>query len=297
MTSPFSDEQLSAVLDGLADPETVARVQSSPEASARLEQLRRVSELVATPPPAATAERRASSIAAALAAAESAAPEGVASLAVAREKAVERKRFTDRLSPQVLAAAAAILLVALITPFLIQNNDDDATVATGADTATDSRTSSLSDSATADAADSGSDDGGDGDFTDDPSSSDDSAEAAMEAAPVNDDGMAAEAAADDAGVGGADDTDFVELFSTNSALQLLASIDDGSVTPDLFLDDPSIQDGTVNSECLVDLAERSEPSLKLARIDNTTGSQLVVIHFGEDGTNTLFDAEDCSPVG
>jgi hypothetical protein len=294
MTSPFSDEQLSAVLDGLADPETVARVQASPEAAARLDQLRMVSELVATPPPAATPERRASSIAAALAAAESVAPEGVASLAVAREKAVERKRFTDRFSPQVMAAAAAILLVALITPFLIQGDDDDATIATGADTAADSISESLSNAATDDATDSGSDDSGDADSGDDMAATslaptadaESSDDAAMEAAPA-DDAMAEDEAADEE----------PRMFFINSAVGLLDAIDDGNVGPNLFLSDPEIQGGDVNPDCLAEFTDRAEPSFALATIESTDGPQLVVIHFGEDGTNTLFDAEDCSPVG
>jgi len=292
MTSPFSDEQLSAVLDGLADPETVARVQASPEASARLEQLRSVSELVGTPPPAATPERRASSIAAALAAAESAAPEGVASLAVAREKAVERKRFTDRLSPQVLAAAAAILLVALITPFLIQGDDDDTSIATGAaDTAGENR--SLADSATDDGGDDAAD-SGDSDSADDgvaattlaPTAEADLAE---ESAVASDDAMD-DVAANEAG------DDSARMSFANSPLQLLALIDIGQVQPDLFLTDPEIQN-TVNPECLIDLVDGLFPSYALATIESTSGVQIVVIQFDPDGTNTLFDAEDCSPVG
>ena len=70
MTTEFDDELLSAVLDGDADPQTVAAVQADPDAAARLRSMRAAAALVATPPPPATPERRAASIAAALAAAQ-----------------------------------------------------------------------------------------------------------------------------------------------------------------------------------------------------------------------------------
>ncbi|RZV47578.1 MAG: hypothetical protein EX269_04530 [Acidimicrobiales bacterium] len=298
MTSPFSDEQLSAVVDGLADPELVQRVQASPDASARLEQLRAVSELVGTSPAPATAERRASSIAAALAAAEAVAPEGVSSLAVAREKAVERKRFTDRFSPQVMAAAAAILLVALITPFLISNSGSDTTAS---DTATGEISTSLSDAGGADGSDDATDSADDSDrsFDGDDSAADSidsgsDASAAMEAAPT-DEAMEEDAVENDSTADTSAD-DEARIFFSNSPLGLLAAIEQGGILPNLFVSDPEIQ-STVNPECLVDLTDAAEPGLALAEIDNDGVRQVVVITFEEDGTNTLFDAGDCSPVG
>lgn len=300
MTSPFSDEQLSAVLDGLADPELVQRVQASPQASARLEQLRTVSELIGTSPAPATPERRASSIAAALAAAEAAAPEGVSSLAVAREKAAESKRFTDRFSPQVMAAAAAILLVALITPFLISNSGSDTTAS---DTATGEISTSLSDAGGADGSDDATDSAADSDSSFDgddsaaesmDSGSDDSA-AMAEAAPMDEDEAEEDAVENDPTADSSAD-DEARMFFSNSPVGLLAAIEQGGILPNLFVSDPEIQT-TVNPECLVDLTDAAEPALALAEIDNDGVRQVVVITFEEDGTNTLFDAGDCSPVG
>jgi negative regulator of sigma E activity len=295
MTSPFNDEQLSAVLDGTADPELVGRVQASPEASDRLDQLRRVRDLVATPPVGASPERRAASIAAALAAAEVAAPEGVSSLSVAREKAEQKRRLVDRFSPQVMAAAAALLLVVIVAPFLISRSGDntsDFAAETTADAADDGMNNSLAETAGADAMEESDDDSGSADSAMADTAEAPAADEAMEADLLIDD--SADDVSDDAASAGEDEV--LRIFPTNSPVQLLASIDLGTVAPNLFLSDPELRN-SVNPECLAPFTEAAEPTFALSIIDGPDISQFVVIHFDEDGTNTLFDAEDCSPVG
>ncbi len=309
----FDDELLSAVLDGLADPETVASVEQDPDAAARLERMRMVQQLVATPVADATPERRHSSIAAALAAANSA-PE-VTSLTAAREtKAATRRRWSA--SPAMLAAAAAFVIGVLAIPFIVGSDADTAETATDsasfedavADASDDAEASGAFDAAEAES------------FTDDDAMEDDAMEedameeeamdemaesAAVEETASDDSGDAmedADAAIDEMSARNADGLRFYGGFEIRriDPAELSAPAESGEVVPVFFAEDlVGAQD--VNLECLNGFPESEVPSFALVE-DATVPldvfpQRLLIVHWAIDGTLTALDAGDCTPVG
>lgn len=293
---PFSDELLNEVLDGTAPDETVEAVQRDADAHARLIQLQRVQELVATPPPAATTDRRAQSIAAALAATEPI--EGVTSLTTARVAKVEKATKRRQFPLQWAAAAAAVVALGIGVPVILGGGlgGDDADTTAGssrslsndADDAADgsdeaAATIAPSDTAAADLA------GVEAEFAE-----------AERASSANDGAMVTGDAASD---GGGDDADAPDdqspqpllLLSTVDELQL--NIEDGFVEPTLAIDDPALQD-EVMPECLDQFADIDGVLFALVRIepiDETPYTALIV--FDPDGSVQTLNAEDCTLVG
>ncbi len=306
MTTEFDDELLSAVLDGEADPQTVAAVQADPDAARRLAALEAASALVATPPAPATPERRAASIAAALAAAQPA-PE-VSSLSVARERktaaAAPRRRQVNWLA--VAAAFAFVLISAVVITGIVGSNSADV-VDTAADASDDAADAveevaeAAEESLSADSA-----------TMAESATADEAMEEAMDdEEAMEGDAMEEEAMEEDAME--TEDSDretaatttttqrlSAEPFATNNLLLLEEAIDLGVVVPVLRPTDPELL-SVVNPECLnpelppdIDqfaFAELGEfappPQLVVVQFDPFDPSQVILI----------FDAEDCTPVG
>ncbi len=305
-TEPFTDEILSAIIDGEADDATVASVAADPIAAARLAQLRNAVRHVAAPLPDATAERRSASIAAAMAAATPA-PQ-VASLAAARhERTVRPQRPAPQRGRWLAAVAAAIILVVAIPVLANLRSDNDA-----ADTASSSL--DASDSTTDD---SSSDDG----FAADTPDSDESSDAVQDAVdePANDaldpsefagdDAMAdEEASADDAA-----DAPLVDPDESDSALDVLNRatrvnsievlndlIEVNGVTPSLTSDQAmaAVIESGLSPECVDSLGIIETPSLALAFLsEDNAEERLLLLSFDDAGNVTTLDAEDCSQLG
>lgn len=319
---PYTDEILSAIIDGEADAETVASVQADPEASARLDQMRRAVELVAEPAPEATPERRSASIAAAMAAATPQTPE-VTSLAAARhERATPQSSSPGNRQWLALVAAAVALVVAipLVLQFREANDDETATADTAADTTTDDASD---DSTSLDAGADASSDGA-GESADSMDSDD-----AMEEAPAmeeeamaeGDDAMEQDDSADDAAADEPAEADepadepadedpvplaAVERLVTAPAANSLENIDQlisvGSIAPQLTVDQ------LVEVEVSLDCVETLRAELPIELLDGPifdiaflteegVAPRLVVVRFDEDGGTTTLDAEDCAQLG
>lgn len=325
-TEPFTDELLSAIIDGEADAATVASVDADPEASARLAQMRRAVDFVATPVPEATPERRRASIAAAMAAATPAAPE-VTSLAAARHERTTTapKRSESRGQWLVLAAAAVALIVAipLVLQFRGGNDADTASDATTSDGETSFGVDASDDAAeaTADVAE----ESGDSDDAMDEAASDDEGaaeedameeevmeeESTDEAADEADEAMADEpedAAADDGAdlpVSAADRLAEAPIVSNLEILEQFISTF-GSITPVLTAD--QVIEVGVAPACVDSLIAEIEETTGEPFVDDAifdlaflgeTGDneRLVIIGFLEDGTTIALDAEDCARLG
>ena len=287
MTERFEDEVISAVLDGDADEETTAAVMADPAARERLDALRSVQSLVATPPPAAAPERRAASIAAALA--EARTSPVVTPLAPTRSARARRWR------PPIewVAVAAAVVVAVLAVPLIgnLTGDDDDASTAGDAIAVDD---------ATADGALTSRN--GNALLSDTDAAAEEAAPAATtvpaataEAGDSGSDEMAAAGdAADDAGDAG----DAVrEPTVVNSEAVLGSLLDAGIIGPQYFAADPEIAE-VVDPACLEPFADDPGEVFALVLLTQTGGpDQLVVVHFAEDGTTTVLDAEDCTPVG
>ena len=293
--TPFSDELLNEVLDGTAPDETVDAVQRDAAARARLSQLQRVQELVATPPPAAPTDRRAQSISAALAAAEPV--EGVTSLTTARVAKVEKAAKRRQFPLQWAAAAAAVVALGIGIPVVLSGGLGDDDTAT---TAESSR--SLSDDAD-DAAD-GSDEAAATIAASDTAAADlagveaEIAETARaSAAEFADDGatVTGDAASDDAEA--PDDQSPQPLLLLSTVDELPLNIENGLIEPTLAIDDPVLQD-EVMAECLDQFADIDDVLFSLVRIepiDETPYTALIV--FDPDGSVQTLNSEDCTLVG
>ena len=118
--SPADDELLSSYLDGEATPEGIARIESDPALSARVEELRAARDLIATPVTPLSPPDVDSLIGAALAA--SATSPVVTGIARARTRRSDRVRT-------MVAVAAGVLLLAVAVPVLNSigsgSSDDD----------------------------------------------------------------------------------------------------------------------------------------------------------------------------
>lgn len=298
-TENFDDALLTDVLDGIADERTVASVNADPAARSRLEALRAVSEMVATPPPPASGDRRAASIAAALAAAET--PAAVTSLAPVRRARFARFDRFERMPTRWLAAAAAAAVVLIAIPIVGSlTSDDDVSIASDAATAEiapDAR--SLGDRPdTDDAGDGGSDemataaveesaDAGDFDGDSDAAAEADMATAGDDSADSADDGAAPTSTV-------AVERSIPEVIDLP---QLQSLIEDGSIGPSFAIDDPFVQ-SNIAGDCLAPFSETATESFALARLTPADGpARIVFVVFDDSGDNTAFDGEDCSPVG
>lgn len=314
-TEPFTDEILSAIIDGEADDSTVASVASDPAAAARLAQLRRAVAQVATPVPNATPERRSASIAAAMAAATPA-PE-VSSLAAARhERTVQQPKASPQRGRWLAAVAAAIVLVVAI-PLLANfgGSDADDTASTSFDTADSAaddtadvtaEDTSLGENPESAAADQ--DVSADGESVDDGESEDamDEEEAMDEVGVVSAEESPAEADAPDEQ--NLDNAAFVanRLLSAptvDSIENVQELILVGAVTPRLTLEQ-AIEAG-VSRDCGDFLAAELAPDaidsplfdITFLDQDGADEPQLLLIQFHEDGTTTTLNAEDCVRLG
>lgn len=319
-TEPFTDEILSAIIDGEADDETVAAVAADPAATARLAQLRNAVDMVATPVPDATPERRSASIAAAMAAATPASPE-VTSLAAARHERTAKTSTKSESTRQwfVLAAAAIALVVAI--PLALQlRSGNDADVATADDTsadATDSR-SLATDDAVDDTADAASDEPASDEgftteamaedalnLTDGDGESDDAMEESEE--PADD----ADSAADDAPATTTAPAEveaptispaaaLADATTVNGLEGLESLLAINAITPTLTLDvviDAVVEAG-LSPECAESLEETNPPSFALASLSEGGGeTRLLILQFDEDANAITLDAEDCAQLG
>lgn len=294
---PFTDEILSAIIDGEADPEIVADVAADPAASARLAQLQSVVSMVGAPVADAEPDRRRASIAAAMAAA-SPAPE-VTSLAVARQQRESTRRgMPARQWLGLAAAAVALVIVIPLIANLRSDGDETATDASedhslavtdeaasdaGSDGAggLESDAGDLAPEAPAVAADEAMDEQASDDSMDD--SANDSADAADEEAPSATTTAPAES---------------IDRFLTDAiVLSNVAILDEmitlGSITPELTLD--QVLELGVAPDCAIPLAFSNDRQFAVAYFDNgETERRLILISFNEDETTTALDAEDCS---
>ncbi|MDW3176915.1 MAG: hypothetical protein R8J94_05985 [Acidimicrobiia bacterium] len=322
-TEPFTDEILSAIIDGEADDETVAAVAADRVATARLAQLRNAVDMVATPVPDATPERRSASIAAAMAAATPASPE-VTSLAAARHERTAKTSTKSESTRQwfVLAAAAIALVVAI--PLALQlRSGNDADVATADDTsadATDSRSLATDDAVddTADAAsdepasDEGAEEGltaeamadesldmaeGDGESDD---AMEESEEPADDADSAADDAPATTAPAEVGAPTISPAAALADATTVNSLESLESLLAINAITPTLTLDvviDAVVEAG-LSPECAESLEETNPPSFALASLSEGGGeTRLLILQFDEDTNAITLDAEDCAQLG
>ena len=322
----FDDAVLSAIIDGEAEPDLVASVKSSSDASQRLEQMRQAVQIVAEEPPPASPERRSASIAAAMAAATSA-PE-VTSLAAARhEKAEEKKRRS--LSTGWIAAVAAAVAFIVAIPIAISLAPDG-----GTDTATTDSAAEIVDAA-GDAADAVEGDEEEA-MEDEEEAMEDEAEPevamedeeeamedeamedeeeAMEEEEVVDlggdaedittegiDRTAGEEEAESAVVPAVEKVDvenfeLSELPAVSNAIELSDLIAIGAVGP-LYSPDEVVTAG-VNPACVAPSEFVTEPvPYALATLTPFGGAdRLLLVEFADNGTSRTLDAEDCALLG
>ena len=125
MTDDERDELASAYLDGATTDEETALVEADPALLARVEELRRVRDLVAAAVPPPSAEAREAAIAAALAAATGSTPEDAADATPPAAVRPLPRRQTGGTWVRVVAAAAAVLAVLALVPVLAGLGDDD----------------------------------------------------------------------------------------------------------------------------------------------------------------------------
>lgn len=327
-TEPFTDETLSAIIDGDADAEFVASVAADPVARARLAHLQAAVAIVASPPEPATPERRSASIAAAMAAATPAAPE-VTSLAAARHARSEAGG-SKQIAPWFIAAAAAVLLVVAIPlarSFTGASDTADTAVAETASDAAGDVSLAVDDAMDSmDEADNISGRGLDsvesaqtspqaatGSAPDVDMASDDSADAADD---VADQQMEAvdEVMADSNG--DSEDGSSEEVTSVTGELvdedgnRLRTAVDSvenlnqlvslGSLTPTYTAAD--LEAEGVSPACLeqFDVASKPIDDVVFALASLGSGIEepvLVLVYFDADGTTVALNAEDCSPLG
>lgn len=292
-TEPFTDDILSTIIDGEADPELVASVANDPVATARLERMQAAVELVATPPPDATPQRRAASIAAALAAAT---PQpDVTSLATARH--ARSQAPSRKLNPQWLALAAAMILLVVAIPLLGRAIGTES--ADVASSATDSSNSLGSGDTSDDSTDDSAEDATD--TADDVMEEADVSDAPDESPGLPDSAFDGDVTADDAvDDTESEDTGGVGRLATAPVASNLDIVNDyialGSLSPILTAEE-AIAEG-VAPECVDDLGTSDAPMFDVAILDEFGGApRVVLISFAEDGTSMVFDAEDCALLG
>ena len=297
----FSDDLLSAIIDGEADEESVASVTSDPVASQRLADLRTVVEIVGEEPTPASGERRQQSIAAALAAAKPAT--GVTSLTAERE--------ARRSVPvaKILTIAAAVLLLVLFIPLVanLRSSGSDAVdvAADAAEDAVDAVEDRSLGSVTADDEEAMEDDeGADGDAMEDDDEAMEDDEDDGDEAMEDDEDDGDEAMEDDEGD---NEGEFVpaspptlaERLSTDpSSVPSANSLDDiddlvagVSVFGEYGLDD--LRNAGINPQCLVDFDESVRFSVVQLDTDDSDSQRLVIVAFEGNSITSVFDAEDC----
>ena len=301
----FDDELLSAIIDGEADPASVASVEADTAASQRLAAMRVAVDIVGEEPPPATAERRQASIAAALGAA-SPAPE-VTSLSA--------ERATRRAAPNkavVIAIAAALLFFVVAIPAVLTSQGEETVTEAASDAAdtslsADDAADSVEDAVAGDDEEAMEDDEEEA-MEDDEEAMEDDEEEAME---DEEEAMEDDEEFLDAATDAAPESELPELALTlaerlaenppaipvtNDTLGIEELIALGALIPQYTIDD--LIDAGVNPTCL----DAEAPGVigfgvVLLDADGTNPQQLVVIEFLEDGTTRIFEAEDCSLLG
>jgi len=130
--STVDDEVLSAVLDGAATPDERARVQASPEALARLEQLSAASAAVSAPVPPLEAEVADALVARALDEADRATgPAEPVPLRRPEPRPAQERAWPARLGVAVGAAAAIVVLVVAVAGLAGQGRSSSSDSAQG----------------------------------------------------------------------------------------------------------------------------------------------------------------------
>lgn len=314
----FTDEILSAIIDGEADAATIAAVNDNPSARARLEQMRVAVSGVAAPVAGATPERRSASIAAALAAATPA-PE-VSSLAAARHTR-ETQTSRSRNTPRWLAVAAAAVFLIVAIPLLSRFGGSDADTADTATAATDSASLGVDD-AIAQAASSGDSADSSDDAIDDSfgeameEEAMEEAEGAGETLRDMDDGAMADEPAETEAAAAADEpesenagdsvdeqapttvapSNIATPLTVVSNLEILEEfITLGTIAPQLTAAEV-IAEG-VSAVCVDPFAADSQATFDVIILDEFGGpARLVLIVFNEDGSTFALDAEDCAQL-
>ena len=318
----FTDELLSAIIDGEASPESVASVEADPDARQRLADMRAAVAHVAEPVPEATPARRAQSIAAAMAAATPASPE-VASLSAQRHKRDESQK-QGLPKGWLIAAAAAVLLFVLAIPTLFINGDTATSLADADATATqdDDVVDEAADVVRDEVGDDVVVDAADGDTIDedaDDGAADEEAAIAPSAEEATEE--TAEVAADEADA--ADDSEESNDIESDVAteIEIVTSVEEFEellaqdvIAPQLASDDILSLDGLtarttssaeaalateVNPACLTPGDDVTNPTpYSLIVLDPFAGAaSLVVVEFADDGTTRLLDAETCAVIG
>lgn len=279
----YTDELLSAIIDGEADAETVASVEADPVASERLAHMRQGVLLVAEPVPEATPERRSASIAAALSAATPA-PE-VTSLAAARHERDVVKRSAPRRAWIAGVAAAAAFLIAI--PLAISLAGENSTDIVAADAVEETSLDATAETAGADDA---------MDEASDVVESDDSAADAEEENFASREEVA-EAMEDEAAVEPrANRVNTSDLATATTVTGIDELIDEGTITPKY--DAAAVVEAGVLEACVRPReGVTAELPFDLVNLDSFGGAtRLILIEFADDATTRLLDAEDCSAL-
>ncbi len=279
----YTDELLSAIIDGEADAETVASVEADPVASERLAHMRQGVLLVAEPVPEATPERRSASIAAAMAAATPA-PE-VTSLAAARHERDVVKRSTPRRAWIAGVAAVAAFLIAI--PVAISLAGDNSTDIVAADAVEETSVDATAETAGADDA---------MDEASDVVESDDSAADAEEENFASREEVA-EAMEDEAAVEPrANRVNTSDLATATTVTGIDELIDEGTITPKY--DAAAVVEAGVLEACVRPReGVTAELPFDLVNLDSFGGAtRLILIEFADDATTRVLDAEDCSAL-
>ena len=279
----YTDELLSAIIDGEADAETVASVEADPVASERLAHMRQGVLLVAEPVPEATPERRSASIAAAMAAATPA-PE-VASLAAARHERDVVKRSTPRRAWIAGVAAVAAFLIAI--PVAISLAGDNSTDIVAADAVEETSVDATAETAGADDA---------MDEASDVVESDDSAADAEEENFASREEVA-EAMEDEAAVEPrANRVNTSDLATATTVTGIDELIVEGTITPKY--DAAAVVEAGVLEACVRPReGVTAELPFDLVNLDSFGGAtRLILIEFADDATTRVLDAEDCSAL-
>lgn len=283
----YDDEVLSAIIDGEADPQTVASVEADPIASERLARMRQGVLLVAEPVPSPNPERRTASIAAALAAATPA-PE-VTSLAAARhERDAKQKRSAPKRAWIAGVAAAAAFLVAIPVAISLGGSPDAET--TAADAVEEVAAEATADESADDAdamedettalQDSGADDG----------------DAEQDSFVDNRDEVAEAMEDDAANDPRASRVNTSDLETANTVGEIDVLILDNLLAPKY--DASAVIVAGVNESCVRPReGVTSDLPFDLVNLDSFGGAaRLVLIEFADDGTTRVLDAEDCASL-
>jgi len=301
-TEPFTDEILSAVIDGEAGADIVAAVAADTVASARLAQIRQAVAHVCAPVPDAAPQRRSASIAAAMAAREPTGPE-VISLAAARHNTTSKTTVKSGIDLQrfALLAAAIALVVALPFALLSRSGNDSDTAASDVGTQ-DSGSASfdapaerqMTPTAAADSDDAVDDSHDDVETNIETTSApaaanesmNDAADAATTTAPASDHSFEADAA-----LGEITRVNSIEVLADLIRIQAIAP----TLTSKQAIE--TVLEAGFSPACVESLGVIDTTSLALAILDEDgSNPRLLILSFADDESVTTLDAEDCAQL-